>query len=239
MTIDFSFLDKKNLHHAYLIEGEYGIVAPVLIAYLKKSKIIASDSDLYQSFAETFSIDLSRVIKSQQVEKSASKFFILGANFFGREAANALLKVFEEPTAGVHFFLITPNPHLLPATLRSRLQKVSADNKKTIIPEVSAYAKQFLGANKANRIKMLDEVIKKFKKEKESKDEETGEKGLKSWAIELLNAVEIIFHQNNLDIKSKLFEFEELQKCRGYMSDNGASAKMLLEHLALILTTTK
>jgi len=137
-------LAKDNLHHAYLIEGEYDQVFPELLSYLKEHKLIAGPNDVYQNSSETLTIDLSRLIKVQQAEKSAHKFFILGANFFTREAANSLLKVFEEPTPGTHFFLITPNPHLLPATLRSRLHFISAENKKGIKPEVLEEAKKFL-----------------------------------------------------------------------------------------------
>ena len=226
-------LAKDNLHHAYLIEGEYDQVFPELLSYLKEHKLIAGPNDVYQNSSETLTIDLSRLIKVQQAEKSAHKFFILGANFFTREAANSLLKVFEEPTPGTHFFLITPNPHLLPATLRSRLHFISAENKKGIKPEVLEEAKKFLAASHSQRIKIIEEFLKKFE------DLEVGENNMKSRALAWLNVIETILHDSGKDTKEKVYEFEELAKVRDYIADRGASAKMLLEHLALILPTIK
>ena len=92
-------LAKDNLHHAYLIEGEYDKVLPSLLEYLKDNKLISNSGDAYQHSSETFNIDLARLIKATQAEKSQYKFFILGANFFGHEATNSLLKVFEDFTS--------------------------------------------------------------------------------------------------------------------------------------------
>ena len=49
------------------------------------------------------------------------RIFILGDADFTREAANALLKFFEEPPAAVHLIVTTPSPGRLLATIRSRL----------------------------------------------------------------------------------------------------------------------
>lgn len=223
MFIKKLFSVKDNLHHAYLIEGDYNEVAPELLSHIK--------GDIYQNFSETFSIDLSRLIKAAQSEKSADKYFILGANFFGREAANSLLKVFEEPTEGTHFFLITPNPHLLPTTLRSRLQFIPAANNKEIKKAPQAEAEKFLKSSQQTRIKMIGEFIEKF--------EDMEESNLKSSALELLNAIETHLYKTDKDIKSKTYEFEELAKARDYLADRGSSAKMLLEHLALVFPTIK
>ncbi len=49
------------------------------------------------------------------------RIFILGDADFTREAANALLKFFEEPPPGVHLIVTTAAPGKLLATIRSRL----------------------------------------------------------------------------------------------------------------------
>ncbi|MCC7412792.1 MAG: DNA polymerase III subunit delta' [Gammaproteobacteria bacterium] len=46
------------------------------------------------------------------------------ADCMNRSAANSLLKVLEEPPAGALFLLVTDRPHGLPATVRSRCQRV-------------------------------------------------------------------------------------------------------------------
>jgi hypothetical protein len=237
-------LDIDNLHHAYLIEGEYKSVFPRLLEYLIKNKLISGQNDVYQNTSETLNIELSRLIKSQQTEKSNHKIFILGANFFGREAVNSLLKVFEEPTPGTHFFLITPNPHLLPATLRSRLSKLTNDDKNEIKPEVLKQAKEFLSSSKGQRITLIKDFVEQFK------DLEAEENNIKSSALELLNGIETIFYQSfrgpspgssfgGRTPLSLVYEFEELAKVRDYISDRGSAVKMLLEHVALILPVTK
>lgn len=53
--------------------------------------------------------------------QGAGKYFILlCAHKMTPGAANALLKVLEEPGPGVHFLLLTSQPLLLPSTIRSR-----------------------------------------------------------------------------------------------------------------------
>jgi hypothetical protein len=53
------------------------------------------------------------------------RIFILGDADFTREAANALLKFFEEPPAGVVLLVTTAQPGRLLATIRSRLIEVT------------------------------------------------------------------------------------------------------------------
>jgi DNA polymerase-3 subunit delta' len=48
------------------------------------------------------------------------------ADAMNRNAANALLKTLEEPRADAHVLLVTAAPSLLPATIRSRCQKLAA-----------------------------------------------------------------------------------------------------------------
>ena len=228
--MNFSLLEGFP-HHAYLVEGEHKEIFPLLVDFLKKQKLISVTGDIYQKFSETFTIDFSRLIKSHQIEKSPHKFFILGANFFTREAANSLLKVLEEPAPGTHFFLVTPNPHLLPETLKSRLHILSLENKKEINSLVLQDAKKFLAAGSGQRIKIIEEFLKKFE------GLEAGENNIKSSALEFLNAIEFVFYEAVKDraLSNRVFEFEELAKVRDYISDRGASTKMLFEHLALIL----
>ncbi len=52
------------------------------------------------------------------------RIFVLGDVDFTREAANALLKFFEEPPANVHLFVTTSTVGRVTATIRSRLVEV-------------------------------------------------------------------------------------------------------------------
>lgn len=54
--------------------------------------------------------------------RQARVVIIDSAHVLNVQAANALLKTFEEPPANTHFFLICPSPSSLLATVRSRVQ---------------------------------------------------------------------------------------------------------------------
>tara|TARA_B100001765_G_scaffold7846_1_gene4520 strand:- start:261 stop:1283 length:1023 start_codon:yes stop_codon:yes gene_type:complete len=58
---------------------------------------------------------------------------IAGAHHLNLNSANALLKTLEEPTSNRYFFLITDMPGSLPATIRSRCQRLlfAAPSKKS------------------------------------------------------------------------------------------------------------
>ena len=58
---------------------------------------------------------------------------IAGAHHLNLNSANALLKTLEEPTSNRYFFLITDMPGSLPATIRSRCQRLlfTAPSKKS------------------------------------------------------------------------------------------------------------
>ncbi len=60
-------------------------------------------------------------------------FIIEGADRMSIEAANALLKILEEPPFYTYFILITTNPDLIPATIRSRCRPFIF---KAIDPEI-------------------------------------------------------------------------------------------------------
>ncbi|MEM8661028.1 MAG: DNA polymerase III subunit delta' [Pseudomonadota bacterium] len=119
----------------------------------------------------------SRVIKIDQVRelvdftgKTASfgqrKVAVVSpAESMNKNAANALLKVLEEPPADTHLLLVSHRPHLLPSTVRSRCQSL-----RLSIPSVeasenwlrqhtgeTAEARELLEA--ANNLPMLAETL--------------------------------------------------------------------------------
>ena len=74
--------------------------------------------------AEMTSRDLVRQL-SLQSYSGGFRIFVLGdIDFASLEAANALLKFFEDPPAAVLLFLTTPTPGRLIDTIRSRLVEV-------------------------------------------------------------------------------------------------------------------
>jgi DNA polymerase III subunit delta' len=63
-------------------------------------------------------------LTTSSYEGRGSVVVITPAHALNRNAANALLKTLEEPRQGVHLVLVSSAPSLLPATVRSRCQRL-------------------------------------------------------------------------------------------------------------------
>jgi len=76
--------------------------------------------------ATSISIKVMRDMKDRAYRRPMSgrnKVFIIDdADKLGADAAHSVLKVLEEPPVGTYLILVTPNPHLLLATIVSRCQ---------------------------------------------------------------------------------------------------------------------
>lgn len=216
-------------HHAYLIRGDGEYVTNLLKNAIEKIFNVTFDGnpDCHIARFETFGIDEARKIKEDQEKHSFAgeyKFFLINTFTLTHEAQNALLKVFEEPTAGTYIFLIMPPSAQVLPTLKSRLFDLEVilspqnDDKKL--------AKDFLSKNAPERLKFIKKII-------ENKD--------KTAATSLMNALEETL---GTEIKANLppeeiFILEEIRKGRGYLNDRSPSVKMILEHISLILPRIK
>ena len=125
----FENINKENLHHAYLLEGEGSVIVPELLKFMEKELklVIRGNPDIWLGKFQTMSIDDARMIKETQSTKPISgdrRIFIIELNAVTHEAQNALLKVFEEPAQGTHFFIISPSSDIFLPTLRSLLLSV-------------------------------------------------------------------------------------------------------------------
>jgi DNA polymerase-3 subunit delta' len=69
--------------------------------------------------------ELQSSLKFSPLEAARKIAIIDGADRLMEAASNSLLKVLEEPPADTHFILITPYPHRLLATIRSRSQMIA------------------------------------------------------------------------------------------------------------------
>jgi DNA polymerase III subunit delta' len=69
--------------------------------------------------------ELSRHLALSSYEGRGTVVVVQPADALNRNAANALLKTLEEPRADAHLILLTSAPSLLPATIRSRCQKLA------------------------------------------------------------------------------------------------------------------
>ena len=251
-----------TLHHAYLIEGNAELIRPQLFNFLEKEmgEAVKGNPDLWQGRFETLTIDDARMLRERQASrpfyrnvsaksgkeagrqegKTGRKIFIIETMFATVEAQNALLKIFEEPTVGTHFFVITPSAAIFLPTLLSRVivvrhggetqiigknKHVQGDGTPTGVSAARGLAVDFLAASKTARLALVADII------------EEKEKGR---AVDFVDELIKVLHLNTSPAKdSSVFKdsavFSELLHCREYLSDRSASLKLLLEHVALIV----
>ncbi|MET0282531.1 MAG: DNA polymerase III subunit delta' [Steroidobacteraceae bacterium] len=69
--------------------------------------------------------DLARQLALSSYEGRGTVVVLQPADVLNRNAANALLKTLEEPRPDAHLLLLTSAPSLLPATVRSRCQRLA------------------------------------------------------------------------------------------------------------------
>jgi len=225
------FGSKEKLHHAYLIEGNFEEINPLIFNYLEKELdfSIKNNPDFWQESFDVFGIDDGRKIREMQNKKAfanGKKIFIIQTDFITREAQNSLLKMFEEPTDGTHFFIIMNSSENLLPTLKSRLFILRNDkNQDSYIDLVKEYLENNID-KKLNLIKIfLGDKKKKILADKKG-------------AIFFLNELEKQLREKT-DFKKiskkEISIFEEIIKARSYLRDTSSSVKIILEHISIIL----
>ncbi|MFZ2202186.1 MAG: hypothetical protein WAV56_02205 [Microgenomates group bacterium] len=239
-----------TIHHAYAFEGEKASVALELFKFLEKDfeiEIKNNPDFSYQEF-ETFTIDDGRALQERHGRRALAgkKIFIISTRFVTIEAQNSLLKIFEEPSKGTHFFLIMPNTQVLIPTLRSRLvivdraalagdliERNGRDISETKNSEAKSLVKKFLAASTAERLALVKNIV-------EEKD--------KGKAIDFVTALEEVLatqldaHErksNKTELTENAGALAEILNVKKYLHDRAPSVKLLLEHLCLFVTISK
>ncbi|MFA5841338.1 MAG: hypothetical protein WC847_03665 [Candidatus Paceibacterota bacterium] len=230
-------LDKNNLHHAYLIEGVRDVVSLEIIEFLKSIGIsTVGNPDFIHIQLDSFKIDDARNLKSFAMQKSFSsnkRIFIISANNFLLEAQNSLLKVFEEPVADTHFFVIVPDINGLLKTLVSRFYLISpllSDGEE--MKEIE----KFIAMPLKNRIDYIKELLAVAEEEDEEGNEILVLNSTRSKALKFLNGLEFALHKKFMS--KNTFDpvfFNHFFKVREYLRMPGSSTKSLMESVALII----
>ena len=230
-----TFKKTGTIHHAYAFEGEKSDVASELLKFLAEDfgvEIKNNPDFSFQEF-ETFTIDDGRALQERHGRRAIAgkKIFIIYTRFMTSEAQNSLLKIFEEPSAGAHFFLIMPNTQVLLPTLRSRLvvvdhvaqdSEVLSGGSKPKNSEIGDLVKKFLATDAVGRLALVKNII-------EEKD--------KGRAIDFVTALE-----QTLAVRLNVQNAEALNEIlmvKKYLHDRAPSVKLLLEHLCLFVTISR
>jgi hypothetical protein len=164
---------------------------------------------------ERLGIDNARQIATDAQLKpvsGAEQVFVLRTLFVTHEAQNALLKLFEEPPAGLSFILVLPPAVQLLPTLLSRIGQEVAEQPDVVINQPWV---DFLAATPADRLTQID----LWQKTKES-----------NWLQAITAGVHTISYT-----EVPVGALPAIQLVGEQLGTRGASNKMLLEHLALIL----
>ncbi|MBI2108659.1 MAG: hypothetical protein HYT93_00555 [Parcubacteria group bacterium] len=221
-------LYSKNLHHAYILEGSKEKIIPELFSFLETEHEVSvrGNPDFWHRDFETFGIDDARPLKEMQARKGidgGKKIFIISFFTITEEAQNTLLKIFEEPTEGTHFFIITPTTARLFPTLLSRVVIVKQTNVSKNTTDTVTKAKQFLTSSPEKRLKIISDLVEEKNKEQ---------------ATLFLNALEknIAEHFNagNATIQT-IAQLKKMARARADLMINSPSIKLIFEHLALTL----
>ncbi|MEK7621826.1 MAG: hypothetical protein AAB415_01475 [Patescibacteria group bacterium] len=209
------------LHHAYLLVGDAMIIRSVLADTLAavESKVIPT----WENY-ETFGIDESRGLIARSARRDwrgGREFVVLTARRYSAEAQNALLKLFEEPRSGLHFFLISDQVTNFLPTLQSRFlivehrDQIGGESGKEV---EKRKAKEFLAATPAKRLDLIATELKK-------------EPAREAW-LPFLNALEVVCHETKPLNQTAL---TEIMMARNYLTDPASLPRLLFEHLALVL----
>ena len=213
-------LRENSLHHAYMISGKSEHIVPLIFSCLEESGFkISGNPDIWHVDFDNFGIEESLILKELSVRKSIGdkKFLILSISSISSEAQNALLKLFEDPTPGTHFFVVASSPSIFIPTLLSRFFVVEIAVPEGEEGETGLNPKKFLKANVPERLEMIESII--TDKDKES-------------AINFLNSLE---GELSSDIASNMFQIEEILSAKRELKSRAPSVKMLLEHVACVM----
>ena len=220
-----SYKNSGALHHAYVIEGNVELIREALFEFIEKTlqHAVRGNPDFLHLTFEVFGIDEARNLRGLQGNRAfegGRKIFVIETGSLTIEAQNSLLKVFEEPTAGTHFFLLMPSVHTMLPTLRSRVQ-ILKNTYLAVRPPSNA--KTFLAMSQAERAHAIKQLI-------DDKD--------KKGAVEFVNDL-LLEYRSRIDLlkatPEEIFVLEEIQKVSSYLSDRSSSVKQLLEHISVII----
>lgn len=201
------------MHHAYLLLGTRESAEGYLGNTMREwDEATVGNPDCLTLKYETLGIEEARelaVFASRRAYGKRKIFFLLPESMT-LEAQNALLKTFEDPTPNTHFFLSLREESLAIPTLRSRMMSVRlASNTVDVGEDVN----NFIELPLAERLK--------FSKEFEEKE--------LNLAVFLDNL--LLFYKKSGSVTN----LRRVYNARRFASDRSASARLISEHLALVL----
>jgi len=212
---------EQPLHHAYCLVGQADSVIDDVKDFLAREVKFrtTSNPDFLLERIEKFGVGNSADLIRWQILKSIGplKVAVISSESITREAQNALLKAFEEPTLGTHFFLILPSSEKLLATFRSRIFVVNCGRVKSGV-RLEQEVGFFLEAPLERRFS----IIKAIADKKDS-----------ALARNFLDELEIQISRSNKLKQGDPRALQSILRAKNYLADRSPSVKMLLDWVAI------
>ena len=210
-------MEMRLVGNVHLVAGSIERIPQVFAILEKEGMKVVGNPDIYVREYQQFGIEDARELRERAVLRPQGdrRVFIVAAPGMTTEAQNALLKMLEEPPANALFFFITPAPHTLLATLRSRTQTLTL-GAHTSVPSM-VDAKMFLAATPQKRLDMLKPLLEKDEDEKRD-----------------LGAILAFLSLLEPMLGNVPDGLRALYRARKYIGDKGALVKPLLEQVALL-----
>jgi len=213
----------KDFHHAYVVSGTEAL--PALRILEQRGIVRVGNPDVVVWNRETLGVEDARALVHRALvhpTESSVQYFVVTCAAITREAQNALLKVLEEPTGSSVFFFVLPYPDMLLETLKSRVHIIYEHEhikaRASVLDPVA-----FLSAAPAARLKMLSCLLPKKGEERDMRA-----------VLGFLHALEMLM--NTVPKTSDMLRgLRALYNAKLYITDRGASLKILLEYVALLV----
>lgn len=208
---------------AYLIQGDASTLEHLVEKLVREHVVDRGSPDLFARTYRKFGVDEAEDIRARARTKPVageSRVFAFFAPSMTTESQNALLKTLEEPSANALFFIITPSPEMLLATVRSRVQTLEIDTEtRSSALDVEA----FLDAAPQKRLDMLKPLYEH--------DEDEGRDMASVFAF--LQSLERRFAAEKAS-PARNEGLEAIYRARKFAGDKGSLLKALLEQMALL-----
>lgn len=223
-------------HHGYLLVGDPEETRKMVLVLAEQLLGVNPQGhpDWYEFLGEQIAIAEARKIREDAARgpvSGAYRLFFLGAYSITTEAQQALLKTFEEPVQGVHFFLVLPSTRGFLSTLRSRLVVEVGVRKVSPFKQL---AEDFLKAYPKKRLDLVADLLAKASEadEKKAAREDIGL---------FLDSIEeqILLLREKVSPTERIKIMEEVLFVRDYLRDPASAPRLLVEHLALVLPLTR
>lgn len=216
-------LSDLPLHHAVLVvHSDREKVASGLFEELRTL------SPVHRFFNQTvLDIETARAIISWATTPyNEEKIGLISFHTSGIPAQNAMLKILEEPRAGVRFIVVTSNKETLLPTVLSRLQLFeTGDRARRDLQN----AELFLATKPTARMKLpfITELLARV--------DEEGRKDRESVRGFILEIIDALRESKQNDVRALV----ETLHMASYASDPSTSTKAILEYLSLSLPQVK